>query len=188
MLSSSPESDRGRLSYNHKRLRQVISRRFGYSGIQFAQVRTSEGFGVLHILWAWQGSRSFYIPQEWLSGEWQRIHRAPVVWVSRVGSGKWDRHRVGKYMVTQYCANQRGFEHLSYSWWSLPFSLARGWETVKALASVCFWDDERFRWRREYVLPMSQVISAWEHLLDSGSCILGEMLLEVQGRNVVEVF
>jgi hypothetical protein len=153
-------------------------------------VETSEGYGVLHMVWAWVGGRSFYINQDWLSQEWAKIHGAPVVWVRKMRVDRKDIRCVGRYFALQYLADQRGaLVRMSWSWWRSRVALARGWESLKRLASVSFLDDtSKWGWRREYVHTMAEVVAAWEHLLSSGGAMLGETLLEVRGRDVVEVF
>ncbi len=189
MLSTAPGGDARKLAYHHKRLRQSLERKLGFKGVEFFQVETTEGNGVLHVVWAWRGERSFYVPQDWLSSEWKRIHGAPIVWVSRIGSGQRDRDKVGRYMVAQYCGGQSGFVRFSYSWWSCEFPLAKCWETLKTLASVSFRDDSaKWGWRREYVLPMSEIIAAWETLLRNGEVMLADVLVGVRERQLVELF
>lgn len=189
MLSTAPGGNAEKLAYHHKRLRQSLERKLGFKGVEFFQVETTEGHGVLHVVWAWRGERSFYIPQSWLSTEWERIHGARVVWVSRVGNGQRDRDKVSRYIVAQYCGGQSGFVRFSYSWWSCEFPLAKCWESLKALASVSFRDESgKWGWRREYILSMSEVVAAWEALLRDGEAMVSESLVAIIGREVVEVF
>jgi hypothetical protein len=188
MLSTAPGGEASKLAYHHKRLRQSLDRKLGFAGVEFVQVETREGHGVLHVIWAWRGPRSFYVPQSWLSAEWQRIHGARVVWVERLRPGDQSRKSVARYVVTQYCANQKALVRLSWSWWGLTVALASGWESLKRLASETYRDDERKRWVRNYVRPMAEVVAAWQSLLTSGGALLGETWLEVRGRDVVEVF
>jgi hypothetical protein len=104
----------------------------GYAGMQHFSIRTDEGNGVLHLLWAWKGKRSFYIPQAWLSDAWRSIHGACVVWVARVGGGTGDVARLSRYMVSQYCSGQAGFKYMSYSWRkSFGFPLVSCWRAFK---------------------------------------------------------
>ncbi len=174
------------LAMHHKRLRMELDRKLGFGHVEFVAVRArgdkNPSLQHLHGLWAWKGPRSFYVPQQWLSDEWKRIHGAFVVDIKRV-------HSAGlvRYMVTQYCSDQRALQRLSWSWWNLPIAIAAGWETMKRLASES-WQDDRFCWHREYVRPISETVAAWEHLLATGSAMLGDSLLEVRGRRVVEVF
>ena len=189
MLSTANGGNGSKLAYDHKRLRLSLDRRFGFGGVEFFQVQTTEGNGVLHVIWAWKGQRSFYVPQEWLSREWNRIHGAPVVWVGRVGNSQRDRDRVSRYVVAQYCGGQSGFVRFSYSWWRSEFPIGKCWEALKSLASVSFRDDTaKWGWRREFVRPMAEVVASWQALLTSGEALLGETLLRISGRELVEVF
>jgi hypothetical protein len=159
---------------------------FDFRGVQFIQVRTGEANGVLHVLWAWHGERSFYVPQPWLSAEWKRIHGAPIVDIRPVKLTKDDQRKLSRYIMTQYCATQRSFEHLSWSWWAVPFALARGWETLKTLGRETYG-----QWPHVYVhytRTMAELIACWERLLESGGGMLGDTLLEFREREVVEVF
>lgn len=187
-LTTAPGGDASKLAYHHKRIRQQLDRKLDYKGVEFFQVETTEGCGVLHVVWAWKGKRSFYVPQDWLSAEWLRIHGASVVWVSRIGKTQTDRDKVGRYCVSQYCADQRGFVRFSYSWWSCAFPLHTSWERLKTLCSDTYRNDERHRWERHYHVPIAEMIAVWESLLRDGEAMLGETLLAIRGRAVVEVF
>jgi hypothetical protein len=185
-LTTREAADNSKLAYDHKRLRMELYRKLNFQGVQFVAVRSrgdkNPSLQHLHGLWAWKGPRSFYVPQQWLSDEWRRIHGAWIVDIKRV-------HSAGlvRYMVTQYCSSQNALQRLSWSWWNIPFALAAGWETMKRLASVsCRGAD--FKWERHYFIPMAQVVAAWEHLLSDGSALMGDVLIEFRGRHVVEVF
>jgi hypothetical protein len=201
-----------KLAYHHKRLRQRIASVHGFEGIQFVQVRArgdkNPTLQHLHIFWAWKGERSFFVPQQWLSDEWKRIHGAWIVDIQEVRGSRDDVGRVSRYFVTQYCTEQRALCRLSWSWWELPVGLARGWESVKRLGRLGFldgwrvshtapWKDlkERVRttahipsYHYEYLFTMPELVTAWEHLLEFGEGFLGGTLLEFRGRDVVEVF
>ena len=74
-LSTAEGGDAEKLTYHHKQLRQRIERQLGFQGLEYYQVRTEEGHGVLHIFWAWrvpdgERARRFWISQEWLSAQW----------------------------------------------------------------------------------------------------------------------
>jgi hypothetical protein len=113
-LTTAPDGDGGRLAAHHQRLRRMVSRRWGFAEIQWAEALTLEGHGVIHALWVWKGARSFYVPQKWLSEAWGRIHGAPVVWIERVRMH--DAGALAKYMVTQYMAGQEALRQVRVSW------------------------------------------------------------------------
>jgi hypothetical protein len=187
MLSTAAGGDKSKLAYHHKRLRQSVERHLGFDCLEFVQVATDEGNGVLHVVWAWLGLRSFYVDQRWLSAEWERIHGAPVVWIEAIGHGRKDAHNTSRYMITQYCIEQNGFLRLSWSWWRLPVAMSRAWETLKRLGSESY-QDERFRWHRHYLQTIPELVAVWEHLLSTGGAMLRNTLIEFRGRELIEVF
>ena len=140
-LTSSPLSAGRSLSADHRELRRRVYRRcastLGAGELLHFTVETTEGNGVLHLLWAWrpQGSPepcAFYLPHRWLSKEWDRVHKAPVVVVKRYRYGS--RQRLGRYCVAQYLSDQRSaFVGYRYSRGSFPFPVAAAWARVKAV-------------------------------------------------------
>jgi hypothetical protein len=87
---------------------------FGFKDVLIFSVRTSEGNGVLHELWAWiapegKKSRSFHVPQRWLSKHWAQIHGAPYVWIKKYKYGENSQKRLPRYMVAQYVGDQCEF-------------------------------------------------------------------------------
>ncbi|MBA7703043.1 hypothetical protein ES703_111825 [subsurface metagenome] len=141
MLSTADGGNASKLAYHHQRLRQRIEAGLGYKGIQHYQVRTSEGNGVLHILWAWKAmngfrQRSFYVEQAWLGKQWQGIHSAPIVWIARVKGGRVSRNKVSRYCMSQYVGSQSGYEYMSWSWGrTFGFPLVACWRAFKGVWS-----------------------------------------------------
>ena len=138
MLSSSTVSEPEKLAENHYRLRQMVESR-GFPGIQHFQVRTSEGYGVLHVIWAWKAEdgfrgKSFFVSQSWLSGAWDKIHGAKVVWISRIGKSRRDSMQVARYCIAQYLGEQSGYEYMRNSWKrAFGFPLVSCWRKFKEL-------------------------------------------------------
>jgi hypothetical protein len=142
MLSTAKGGDANKLSRHHAELRRRVERVYGFTGLQFFQVQTSEGNGVLHVYWAWKApegyrGRPFIIPQAWLSEQWEKIHGAPYVWISRLKLGGRSSRRVTRYVVTQYVVNQEKegqscLVHMSWSWKrTFGFPLVKMWEAFK---------------------------------------------------------
>jgi hypothetical protein len=167
-LTSCPDSDdASELAYNARRLRQTIERaRLAYDAdgnahslthldeLEHFTIRTSEGpdgKGVLHLFWAWkphdgQHSRDLFIPQQWLSEQWGRIHgpydehseeetKPLYVWIEEYGGEDYhDRKHVARYCVTQYLGEHaEALEHCSWSHGrTLGGSLVEAWDAVKA--------------------------------------------------------
>jgi len=109
-LTSSPESRRELLMVHFQILRKRLRRR----GIVFEyfNVKTSEGYGVLHLLFAFT-SRKWYIDQKWLSRAWKEIHKAKLVFITkyRYKTAK----KLSRYFVGQYVSGQSGFDRYSWS-------------------------------------------------------------------------
>lgn len=85
-------------------LKMRIIRAFGT--FEYIKVRTNEGNGVIHILYVGK-----YIPQSWLSRQWEEIHQSPIVDIRAV-----DRIKgLGRYFVSQYLSQQK-CSWLRYSW------------------------------------------------------------------------
>ena len=54
-LSTAEGGDAEKLKpYHHKQLRNRVERQLGFQGLEYYQVGTEEGHGVLHIFWAWR--------------------------------------------------------------------------------------------------------------------------------------
>lgn len=129
-LTSSPSSPAKRLRGNFQALRKRIDRDLGFSGLEYVCVDTREGHGVLHMIWAWKDSNprmkaSFYVPFEWLQGQWNRIHGAFHVNVKRIGGADEDARRLSRYIVAQYCGDQNALVRLSQSRMAVPFAKMR---------------------------------------------------------------
>ena len=115
---------------------QVLVKRIRrkYGKFEYLRVRTSEGYGVLHIVYI--GS---FISQRWLSRVWCDIHRSPVVDIRAIRQvGK----RFARYVVSQYLSSQ-GSRFVRYS---LSFNFVyRGfvgdYYFIRANFSVKVWRD-----------------------------------------------
>jgi len=166
-LTSSEESDDAdRLAYNHRRLRQTVERaRLAYDAdgnghrldhvrsIESLVIRTSEGpegKGVLHLFWAWDPpeghhSRDFFVPHDWLSRQWGRIHgpydehdEEPAqrlhTWIEKVGGVEYHSvENLAGYCVSQYLGDHgEALENVSWSWErTLGGSVTEAWQTVR---------------------------------------------------------
>ena len=171
-------------------LRRRVERDLDYKGIETFVVETSEGNGVLHMVWAWVGDRQFIIDQKWLSEQWATIHGAPIVYIRWMNLAKDSIRRVGRYFAVQYLSDQRGaLVRMSWSWKRSRFAIGKAWKFMcRAL-----WQINRHRqacdWRHPQPdLPFSDLLIAWENLLDRGWCVLGSTLFVSKDRQVVELF
>jgi hypothetical protein len=100
-LTSSPASPRA-VQRSFQNLVKRIRRKFGK--FEYCVVRTSEGYGVLHLLY-----RGGFIPVAWLRHGWFVIHRAFEVWITRFDDRKGGIGGISRYLVTQYMSNQSGY-------------------------------------------------------------------------------
>lgn len=138
MLSSSEASDSKLLADHHDRLRKMVERR-GFPKLEHYQIRTGEGNGVLHVIWAWKAEggfrdKAFWVGQRWLSAAWDKLHRARVVWICRIGTRRKDTFKVARYCIGQYVGEQSGYEYMSYSWKrSFGFPVVACWRKFKEL-------------------------------------------------------
>lgn len=137
-LTSSNESDATKITYHVQQLVQRIERQLGYEGMIRFTVRTREGEGVeearrgvLHMVIAWKGPRTFWVPQPWISSQWQELHGAKVAWITSYGGGDRNRKRVSRYFVSQYFAGQSALVRYSWSWKRLGAKgMAKLWSNV----------------------------------------------------------
>jgi hypothetical protein len=185
-------ADGGRADLLRKHLQELrrrIERDLGFKGLEMFIVETTEGNGVLHMVWAWRGGREFIIEQRWLSAQWEQIHGARVVWIRRMNLSKRDIRRVGRYFATQYLSGQSALKRISWSWKRSRFALGKTWSFMV----------KQFRLRSKESswcgvnpgltdVTFQDLLVAWEKLLGHGWCILGSTLFCVQGREVKELF
>jgi hypothetical protein len=182
MLSTAPGGDAKKLTYRHKLLRQRIERQLGYAGIEHYQVRTEEGNGVIHVFWAWrpqpgQRARRFWIHQSWLAEQWEQLHGASVVWIKAYQPGRQSRNRLGRYVISQYVQDQRGYVNMCWSWKrSLGFPIGVAWHALKT------------SWRHRSAmrilhgqtpLPFMILIRTWENLLAGQRVLLGDRIVQL---------
>jgi hypothetical protein len=137
-LTGAPGADARALADHHYRLRKMVER-LGFPDIQHFQIKTAEGNGVLHVVWAWKcpdgvRQKRFYVSHAWLSKAWQAIHGAFVVWIQPVGKRERDVRSISRYFISQYFAGQSGYEYMSYSWKrTFGFPLVACWRRFKEL-------------------------------------------------------
>ena len=102
-LTSSPRSKYREINPHFQVLRKRIERNFGK--FDYMKFRTNEGHGVLHVLYV--GS---FIPQKWLSQNWNEIHEAYIVDIREVKDDK----RMVYYLISNYLVKQ-SFVRMSWS-------------------------------------------------------------------------
>jgi len=103
-LTSSPSSHWNELNSHFQVLRKRIRRTFGK--LDYIKFRTNEGYGVLHVVYVGP-----FVPQKWLSRNWEEIHGAKIVDVREVRVEK----RLARYLISNYLVSQT-FVRMSWSW------------------------------------------------------------------------
>lgn len=175
------------LSDDHKELRKRVKRVFGYD-IEHYQVITSEGNGVMHGVWAIESKKSAYIPQAWISEQWESIHGAKIVWIERV-HGKRHYKNSAQYFASHYLAGQGDLVRHSYSWHKCKISLGRGWSSFKRQISErrpVLYHEQRYG--RDFAirdwLPMAEIVKSWQSLIELGWCLVDGIVYVIEGRTV----
>jgi hypothetical protein len=167
-LSTAEGGQADKLTYHHKQLRQRIERQLGYRGLEYYQVRTEEGHGVLHIFWAWrvpdgERPRRFWISQPWLSAQWEGLHGAQWSGLRPMKPGHRSRNRLSRYVISQYVQDQSGYVNMCWSWKrSLGFPMSTLWEEMRNQ-----WSSRNAfrRIRGEIEIPRVVLFKTWEDLL-----------------------
>ena len=106
-LTSSHIRESRFLNKHFEILKKRIERKFGFKFNQYFKVETTEGNGVLHIVFCGK-----YIPQKWLSNQWKEIHKSPIVDIRIV---KGDSKGIARYLVGDYLCSQP-IVRMSYGW------------------------------------------------------------------------
>jgi len=96
-LTTSSKGAKRSMYHDFRCLKYRIKRHFGE--FEYLKVNTNEGYGVIHLLY-----KGTYIPQGWLSQNWDDIHNSPVVDIRFMRGGT---NGLGSYIVSQYLSNQR---------------------------------------------------------------------------------
>lgn len=190
-LTTAVGGDASRLRRRLQELRRRVERELGYNDLRMFVIETTEGNGVLHMVWAWKGSREFWIDQDWLSKEWEKIHGAIIVYIRRMNLSVQDIRAVGRYFALQYLSDQRGaLVRMSYSWRRGEVALGKSWEFFKR------------EWRKKFStfatwvglnpstvsVSWYEFLDAWGDLLLSGRAELGGFLYVVWAGEVQEAF
>ena len=105
VLTTSPQGSHRNISNDFQVLRKRVHRQFGFL-LAYFMVHTNEGYGVLHVLYR----SKKYLPQQWLSKQWNEIHLSPYVYIKEVPDTD-----IARYVVTQYVAGQ-GSSYQRCSW------------------------------------------------------------------------
>jgi len=136
-LTSSPKSPAD-ITHSWEKLKKRIRRKFGSFEYIWVRERTQSGLIHMHILF-----RGPYIPQKWLSENWEEIHKAKIVYVEAV----WDTGKAIRYMMKYLSKEIEG--RFGYSWKWIFKGAARVWK----------WLCRTLRYE------MKEIIKIWEKLI-----------------------
>jgi hypothetical protein len=122
-LTSSPQSRGRNLNADFRALKMRILRKFRFK-MKYWKIRTNEGNGVLHIVF-----RGKYIPQKWLSEQWDDIHKSPIVDIRSLRETRKGLTGIVFYLVSNYLSKQ-SFERMSWGYnWVFP-AFVRSWKRL----------------------------------------------------------
>lgn len=109
-LTTAEGGDASKLWRNHAKLQKWLQARSPYP-VHWIGIRTSEGHGVLHVFWIFEGTVLLRAVCAWeaVKTEWERLHGAWSVILKHVGGQGQDALRLSRYAVGQYAAGQNGF-------------------------------------------------------------------------------
>jgi hypothetical protein len=146
VLTTSPQGKDRNISTDYQVLRKRIQRKFGVL-LPYFMVHTNEGYGVLHVLYR----SKQYIPQKWLSSQWDQVHKSTYVYV------KQPPNDVARYVVTQYVSDQgTSYQRCSWSHTWLPRGFKKAWYMYLS------WFHH---WQHKLNLTFMDLIEKWEHWL-----------------------
>ena len=181
----------GTIQDHFTELRRLIEKKIG-SKLEFYKVHTGEGpgEGVYHLILSVEKERAVFIPKDWLSATWEKLHGAPIVSVKRMGHSRRDLKNVAMYFVAQYLGGgQRAVFRVSWSWWRARVSIEKGWQSIKKewlkRSEISTWVGKNPDFK---TCSFSDLIASWDEILAEGVTLLGDTLFGVRGRTVVELF
>ena len=123
-------------------LRKRILRRWKRSGFEYWKLRTSEGNGVLHIIYS-----GAYIPIAWLKQVWAEIHGGSYIVYLQKLYGK--RKRVVNYLMGHYLPahdDHRIYSRMSWSWGWVFRGFAGAWRWIYRQGPTFY--EALIRWQR----------------------------------------
>lgn len=176
-LTTVKGDDSSKLAEHCEELLRRVKRVYGYD-VKAFKFYTSEGGGVIHGIWAINSKLAVYIDKKWLSTEWEKIHRAKIVFIRRIGRGAGNRKRVAKYLIGKYLGHHTEGCHISWPWKSLSLPLGKAWVQYKrAICSL------------KMRLNKRDFISGWNDILSKGFCeIRGPTDFMVMMNRIERVF
>lgn len=111
------------------RIQRATIEKDGFKGFRFNRyfkLTTDEGYGVFHIVYWGE-----YIPQAWLSSQWDEIHSSPIVYIEACYGGlKRNIKGLVGYLLTNYLTKQP-IRRMSYGWKWAWLGFCKSWQNIK---------------------------------------------------------
>ena len=183
-LTTASGGDSGMLVRHFQELRRRVEKTFGYF-IEYFKAETSEGNGVYHMVWAIKWDRAAWIPQSWLSKEWEVIHGAKIVYIRRMKGNKKSVKKVGRYFAIQYLAGQSSLVRISWSWWRARLAIGKSWSFLKSQLMRGF-QASTWAGRSSFdrTLTYGDLLGAWDEILKKGWCVVANAIIFISGRSL----
>jgi hypothetical protein len=126
-----------------------------------------------------------YIPQAWLSEEWDKIHGARIVWISRLKKNKNSIRNVARYFISQYLGGQSAVVRVSWSWWRSRVAIGKAWVSFKRLFGQGDFSNPwaGLNWRVREVSRLDK-LKAWDEFLLKGCVKICGMEISIIGRSL----
>ena len=177
-----------KLNEHHRELCRQVKKQYGYQ-VEAFKVKTTEGNGVLHCVWAIKNQKA-YIPVQWIWSTWEKIHGANNARI-KLMQGKQHAKNAVRYMTNQYLAGQSSIDRMAYAWKHCKVALGVGWTQFKKLSHedrILYQDLNQYKRLVNFYdyIPMREMIKAWHDLLERGWCILDGYAYRVAGRRIVK--
>jgi len=157
VLTTAPQGSTRNISNDFQVLRKRIYRQFGFL-LSYFMVHTNEGNGVLHILFR----AKQYLPQQWVSKQWNEIHLSPYVYIKEVPDTD-----IARYVVTQYVAGQgSSYQRCSWSHSWVCKGFVKAWKCILRRTSDWkhpYWSRLHGCWCAHYQLQ--KALTAWDRWL-----------------------
>ena len=118
-----------------------IRRRWRRAGFEYWKLRTSEGLGVLHIIFSGP-----WIPHSWLSRSWEEIHFSPIVYIQEL---RQTRKKMISYLMRHYLPahdDGRLYTRMSWSWGWVFRGFAGAWRWFWRTSATRY--DAIFEWNK----------------------------------------
>jgi hypothetical protein len=130
---------------------------------QYCKVNTDEGNGVIHVLYTGK-----YIPQRWLSYNWNKIHMSYIVDIQNCDNDK----NIASYILNHYLSNQKcNYTRMSYSKkWLFPGAVTQWKRILTSQKSKCYYNPIQEQWYYKkkpisFRFILDNAIRLWNNLL-----------------------